>query len=261
MRRFLFVLTLLFCSCCQTIAGTAEQKGLAIMEEADRRTSGYKNYSADMVMILRNRKNEESSRTIRSRVLETAEDGDKSLNIFDTPKDVRGTALLTFTHKFSNDDQWLYLPALKRVKRINSSNKSGPFMGSEFAYEDLGSHEVEKYTYRYLTDTEFQGHQCFIVERKPKDTKNSGYLRILTWLDKSEYRVWQEEYYDKKNRLLKTLTLADYRQYLDYLWKPHRMEMINHQSGKETDFLISNYRFQTGLTDKDFSKSSLKRLR
>jgi len=133
-------------------AETPEEKGLAIAQEAERRDLGWESSEATMEMILRNRHGQESTREMRSRSLEVADDGDKSLIIFDHPRDVRGTALLTFSHKTGDDDQWLYLPALKRVKRIASSNKSGPFMGSEFAYEDISSQEVEKYTYKYLRD-------------------------------------------------------------------------------------------------------------
>ena len=74
----------------------------------------------------------ESKRELEIRTLEVKDDGDKSLTVFHTPRDVRGTALLTFSHGVDPDDQWLYLPALRRVKRIASNNQSGPFMGSEF---------------------------------------------------------------------------------------------------------------------------------
>ena len=137
---------------CGAFAETAGEKGLAIAQEADRRDSGFGNYTNDVEMILKNKQGQESTRKIRSKTLEVADDGDKSLTIFDEPRDVQGTALLSFTHKEGPDDQWLYLPALKRVKRISSDNKSGPFMGSEFAYEDITSQEVDKYTYKYISD-------------------------------------------------------------------------------------------------------------
>ena len=97
-------------------------------------------------MVLKNRHGDESERDLRIRILEVEGDGDKSLSIFDSPGDVKGTAFLTFTHKFADNDQWLYLPALKRVKRISSGNRSGSFMGSEFAYEDISSEETEKFS-------------------------------------------------------------------------------------------------------------------
>jgi len=244
-----------------TTAATPEEKGLAIAREADRRDAGFLDFTADMLMILKNKHGQKSVRKIRARTLEVENDGDKSLTIFDNPRDVKGTAFLTFSHKTGDDDQWLYLPALKRVKRISSRNKSGSFMGSEFAYEDISSQEVEKYTYKWIQDEAYDGRECFVVERYPVDKKNSGYTRQLVWLDKSEYRVWKVEYYDRKHSLLKTLTVNGYQQYLDKYWRAEKMVMVNHQNGKSTDLVWSNYKFRMGLKDKDFSKNSLKRVR
>lgn len=237
-----------------------EEKGLAIALEADRRDTGFRDFTADMQMVLRNRHGQESNRMIRFRVLETTDDGDKSMTIFDNPGDVKGTAFLTFTHKTGDDDQWLYLPALKRVKRISSNNKSGSFMGSEFAYEDLSSQEVEKYTYRWLRDESLDGQDCFVVEFIPVD-ENSGYTRRVTWIDQAEYRLQRVEYYDRKNTLLKTLTVDGYGLYLGRFWRAESMQMVNHQNGKSTELIWSNYAFQTGLKETDFSQASLKRAR
>lgn len=241
-------------------AETPEQKGLAIALEADRRGDGFGDTSATMQMILRNRQGEESKREIRSRVLEVKADGDKSMIVFDQPRDVAGTALLTYTHKSADDDRWLYLPALKRVKRIASSNKSGPFMGSEFAYEDLGSQEPEKYTYKWLRDEKLDGQDVFVFERYPKD-KDSGYTRQVIWMDQAEYRPLKIEFHDRKQSLLKTLTFAGYQQYLGKYWRPAKLDMINHQTGKSTTLLFSDYKFRNGYTERDFDQNSLKSAR
>jgi outer membrane lipoprotein-sorting protein len=240
---------------------TAEEKGLAIAIEADRRNDGFGDTTADMMMTLRNKQGNESIRVIRSKTLEVIDDGDKSLSIFDTPKDVQGTAFLSFSHKVGDDEQWLYLPALKRVKRINSRNKSGSFMGSEFAYEDIASQEVEKYTYKHLREEELNGMPCYVGESYPVDKKNSGYTKRVTWLDKDEYRLQKVEFYDRKKSLLKTLNVSGYQQYLGKYWRADSMEMINHQTGKSTTLQWTNYRFKTGLTDSDFNSTSLKRIR
>ncbi|HIQ36985.1 MAG TPA: outer membrane lipoprotein-sorting protein [Desulfocapsa sulfexigens] len=240
---------------------TAEEKGLAIAMEADKRDEGFGDYTANMTMILKNRQGKESRRTIRSKTLEVPGDGDKSLSIFDTPRDVKGTAFLTFSHKKGDDEQWLYLPALKRVKRINSRNKSGSFMGSEFAYEDIASQEVEKYTYKHLREEEYQGTLCFVGESFPVDKKNSGYTKRISWVDTAEYRLLKVEFYDRKKSLLKTLTIEGYQQYLDKYWRADSMNMVNHQTGKSTTLLWNDYKFRTGLTDKDFNSTSLKRVR
>jgi outer membrane lipoprotein-sorting protein len=238
-----------------------EDKGLAIAQEADKRDTDFGDFTANMQMILRNKQGQESKRKMRVRTLEVKEDGNKSLTIFDTPRDIKGTAFLNFTHKKGDDDQWLYLPALKRVKRISSRNKSGSFMGSEFAYEDISSQELEKYTYKWIRDEKYKGYECFVIEYYPVDKKNSGYTRQLTWLDKSQYRVWKVEYYDRKNSHLKTLTNKGYRQYLDKYWRADEMYMVNHQTGKSTKLIMSNCKFRTGLKDQDFNKNSLKRVR
>ena len=103
---------------------TTQEKGLAIIIEADKRDIGWGNSSADMLMTLRNKKGRESIREIRVKNLEVEGDGDKGLTVFDKPRDVKGTAFLTYSHALEADEQWLFLPALKRVKRISSSNKS-----------------------------------------------------------------------------------------------------------------------------------------
>jgi hypothetical protein len=243
------------------MAQSAEDKGLKIAREADRRDEGFQDTTANMQMILMNRHGEKSVRDIRTRTLEVPGDGDKSLIIFDSPMDVKGTAFLNFTHKQGDDDQWLYLPALRRVKRISSNNKSGSFMGSEFSYEDIASQEVEKYTYKWLRDEELNGQPCFVIERYPKDQRNSGYTKEVVWIDKDEYRTLKVEYYDRKSALLKTLTMGDYRQYQDQYWRAHDMYMVNHQTGKSTRLLFSDYQFATGLRDADFNRNSLKRIR
>ena len=233
-------------------------RGLEIAIESDKRDTGFIDSTAKMTMELKNKQGDTSTRYIRIKTLEVNDDGDKSMSIFDKPTDVKGTAFLTFSHAITPDDQWLYLPALKRVKRINSKNKSGPFMGSEFAYEDLSSQEVEKYTYKYLRDETLNGIDCFVVERYPVD-KNSGYTRQVGWVNKEEYRSEKIVFYDRKNSLLKTLTFSNYKQYLDQYWRADELHMINHQTGKSTLLSWSNYKFKTGLRDKDFSRNSLKR--
>ena len=234
--------------------------GLAIAVESDKRDQGFGDFTADLTMILKNRHGETSERYIRSKTLEIIGDGDKTLSIFDKPRDVKGTAFLSFSHKEGADEQWLYLPALKRVKKISSNNKSGPFMGSEFAFEDLSSQEVEKYTYKYLGDDLLDGINCFMLERDPVDPK-SGYTVQIVWIDKEEYRPLKVDYYDRKSSLLKTLTLSNYKQYLDKYWRASEMNMVNHQTGKSTRLEWKNYKFATGLTSRDFDKNSLKRAR
>ena len=254
------LLAVLLCLPLWLQAQTPQDKGLQIAKDADAYDNGFGDFTADMVMTLKNKKGETSVRQIRIRTLEVEGDGDKSLSIFDEPADVKGTAMLTYSHGLEPDDQWLYLPAIKRVKRISSRNKSGPFMGSEFAFEDLGSQEVEKYSYQYLREEPCGEFECYVLERVPA-YQYSGYTRQVVWMDKEAYRMMKVDYYDRKNEPLKTLVASDYQQFLGRYWRAGRMEMVNHQNGKSTTLDWNNYRFQTGLTDNDFKSQTLKRAR
>jgi outer membrane lipoprotein-sorting protein len=241
-------------------ASTPQERGLEIAREMDRRDSGFHDFESSMSMLLRNRHGEESLRNMRNKTLEVADDGDKTLVIFDEPPDVKGTALLSFSHKAGDDDQWLYLPALKRVKRIASRNKSGPFMGSEFAYEDIASQEVEKYTYNYIGEENLDGKAALLIERFPVDP-NSGYTRQQVWVDAERYIPLKIEFYDRKQALLKTLVFRGYQQYLEQFWRADQMFMENHQTGKSTLLSWKKYNFRSGLDEGDFNKNSLKRAR
>jgi hypothetical protein len=175
------------------VAADAE-KGLEIAKERKTRDIGWGDSQASSSMILRNAQGQETERKIRVKNLEVLDDGDKGLTIFDQPRDVKGSAFLNFSHAVEPDEQWIYLPALKRVKRIASRNKSGPFMGSEFAYEDLSSFELEKFSFNYLRDEQFNGEQMFVLEQVPTD-KYSGYRKQLVWIDKEHYRAFKIEFY------------------------------------------------------------------
>jgi outer membrane lipoprotein-sorting protein len=185
--------------------------------------------------------------------------GDKSLVIFNTPKDVEGTALLSHAKILDPDDQWLFLPALKRVKRISSKNKSGPFVGSEFAFEDFTSTELNKYDYLWLRQEACGDMICDVIQRKPR-YKYSGYKKQIAWIDQKDLQLRKIEFYNRRDSLLKTLTLEDYRQY-GSIWRAHKLHMLNHSNGKSTDLIYDNYQFKVGLTDNDFVKGRLAELR
>jgi len=241
--------------------GMAEtQTGLDIMQEVKLRDTGWEDMSARLEMVLKNRNGDKHQRFMKMKVLEMQGDGDKSLSIFNSPKDVKGTAFLSFTHALEADEQWLYLPGLKRVKRISSSNKSGPFLGSEIAFEDLSSFELDKYSYTYLRD-ELQGAiDCFVIETKPQ-YEYSGYTRTIIWVDKARYIPVKIDYYDRKNSLLKTQIFNDYQQFLGKYWRSSNMSMENYVTGKSTQLLWTDYKFKNGFTKRQFDKNSLKRSR
>lgn len=249
------IVAMLFLSGTLVKAQGAKSRGLNIAKAAEQADLGFKSSIVDLKMTLKNKNGQTSERSLTTKTLELTADGDKSLIVFNSPKDVKGTSTLTFTHKVGSDDQWLFLPSIKRVKRISSNNKSGPFVGSEFAYEDLSSQEVEKYTYNFIEEK----GDFLIVEQDPVDPK-SGYTRRLVTYNKSKgYRIEKVDFYDRKNSLLKTLTYADYKAYKNKFWRAGTFKMVNHQSNKETILSFSNYNFDANLTEDDFTQAALQR--
>ena len=243
-------------------ASTPEEKGFDIAARSDRSDRGFTDSEVQLKMVLRNKAGQESRRTLVLKTLEVPDEnqGDKSLIIFDSPADIDGTALLSHAKILDPDDQWLYLPALKRTKRISSVNKSGPFVGSEFAFEDFTALELNKYRYKFLRTEAFNGMLCDVVERYPR-YEHSGYTKQISWIDQKVYQVRKVEFHDRRGDLLKTLTLEDYRDYGANYWRAHKLTMVNHQTGKSTDLLYSAYVFKRGLSNRDFSKGVLRRIR
>jgi len=242
-------------------AATEEARGFEIAARSDRSDLGFGDSEVELKMILRNAAGQESSRALRISTLEKADEsvGDKSLVLFDTPRDIEGTALLSHAKILDPDDQWLYLPALKRVKRISSSNKSGPFVGSEFAFEDFTAIELNKFDYRYVGEEACGDLTCDVIERTPR-YEASGYTKQVSWVDQTDFQIRKVEFYDRRGDLLKVLELKGYRNY-EGIWRAHQLSMTNVQTNKETDLVYGDFSFGIGLSENDFVKGRLSRLR
>ena len=259
-KNTLLVSSLLLTSLPAVSAIDQVQQGLEIAIKMDERDTGWVDQENKLEMALFNSQGEKSVRYMRNRALEVENDGDKTLVIFDEPADVSGTAFLSYTHKQGSDDQWLFLPALKRVKRIASDNKSGPFMGSDFAYEDITSQEVEKYTYKYIKEDTLNDKKMLVIERYPT-SDTSGYSKQIVWVDAEHYISHKIEYYDRKGALLKTQEFFDYKQYANKYWRADKLVMVNHQKSTKTEIHLSGYSLGNGLSANQFSTRALSRLR
>ena len=243
------------------VFAAGQDRGFDIAARSDRSDLGFGDSRVALQMVLRNAAGQETTRELSITTLEKPDEtvGDKSLVIFDTPRDIEGTALLSHAKILEPDDQWLYLPALKRVKRISSANKSGPFVGSEFAFEDFTAIELNKFDYRYLRSEPCGELSCDVLERTPR-YENSGYTKQLSWIDDSDYQIRRVEFYDRRGDLLKVLELGDYRNY-EGVWRAHRLSMTNVQTNKQTVLLYGEYEFGVGVGTNDFVKGRLSRLR
>lgn len=245
-----------------TTLAFADDRGFEIAARSDRTDLGFGGSDVELNMVLRNAAGQEDTRSLRISTLEKPDEtvGDKSMVLFETPRDIEGTALLSHAKILDPDDQWLYLPALKRVKRISSSNKSGPFVGSEFAFEDFTAIELNKFDYEFVGTESCGDLQCDVVKRIPR-YENSGYTKQMSWVDQDDFQLRKVEFYDRRGDLLKVLELSDYRQYENGIWRAHLLSMSNVQTNKQTDLVYEVYAFDSELADSDFVKGRLSRLR
>lgn len=232
-----------------------------IAQKVKKSSDGYESSKSVLEMILIDQSKKESKREMISISLEhkgeNSQEGDKSLMEFKTPLDVKGTKFLTHEKINENNNQWLYLPALKRIKRITSESKSGSFMGSEFSYEDISSREPLKYNYsEEYEEVEFNGIKCYKYERYSKD-KNSGYSKQILWVDSLRFIVLKIEFYDRKKELLKTATYNNYKK-IGNTYRVGDIFMQNHQNYKSTKLNYLKDEIHLNLDESLFTKRYLK---
>ncbi|MCO4793346.1 MAG: outer membrane lipoprotein-sorting protein [Bacteriovoracaceae bacterium] len=256
-----FVFLLTFIVNFQAIAkDSPEQKGLKIAKITRKANEGFKGEESSMEMVLIDAYKAKTVRQMKSKVREDGSDGDRSLMVFLNPKDVKGTKMLTHSHKNDDDDQWLFLPSLRRVKRISSRNKSSSFMGSEFSYEDLGSQEIEKYNYKWLKDSKTKkGEALWVLQRIPK--KKSGYSKMVMYVSKKKNNPVKIDYYDRKGELLKSAVFSKYKVYKvgkKKLYRASKIHMKNVQTKKQSIFTWKSRKLGIKHKSRDFDKRSLK---
>lgn len=254
MRSLLLTFCILFAFA--SFAATPEEKGLEIAKKMQASNDGFVGEDSEMEMVLIDAYGAKTTRIMEGKVMEVDGDGDKSISIFLNPKDVKGTKMLTHTHKDDDDDQWLYLPTVRRVKRISSSNKSSAFMGSEFSYEDLGSQELEKYNFKLIKETK----DGWLLERTPK-TK-SGYSKMIMTVSKKYMNPVKIQYFDRKSELLKVGEFSNWKQFKlgkKALWRANKIHMKNLQTKKESIFEWKKRKLGVKHKSLDFNKTALSR--
>lgn len=234
-------------------------KGLEIAKKIDKINTGFVGEFSEMEMILINAQGDKITRKLNSKVKENTSDGDMSLSTFLIPKDVEGTKMLTWTHKKDDDDQWLFMPSLKRVKRIHSNNKEASFMGSEFSYEDLGSQEVEKFTYKFIEEGKLQdGTEYWKIERYP--TKKSGYTKQVSTISKKYNNPVKIEYYNRRKELKKTADFSNFKEYKvgkKTFFRANKIHVVNHLTKKQSVLKWNKREIGKKFSKKDFSKEGL----
>jgi len=234
--------------------------GLEIMTRVDQQESGDDQNSNATFHLINKRGQKRVRDTIRLWKDYNGKDGfdAKMITFFKSPPDVRGTGFLSWSYwdDKKDDDQWLYLPALRKVRRIASSNKGDYFMGTDFTYDDMGERKVREDHHTLVKEETYENVDCYIVESIPKE-KGYIYSKKLTWVDKVNWLTLKVDYYDRKEKFLKTLKTK--WQMVDGIWTWKRSEMKNHRTGHKTIIEIKDVKLNTGLTDRVFTERTLKR--
>ena len=226
----------------------------------DLPTGKTSSYTVSLTLI--DKKGKERNREISSY---TMKDGstDKTVLVFKTPKDVAGISYLSYDYPDKADgstvdsDSWIYLPAMKKVRRVSGSSKDDDFQGTDFTYDDIGTRSLSKDNFAILGEEKVDGSDCWILEAKAKDSK-AKVSRRVTWVDKKTYVVRKGEYYDKQNKLQKTLTCENIKQVKGY-WTTQKMTMTNVQSNHKTIYEVKDLKYDEKVNESFFTVSALER--
>lgn len=183
-----------------------------------------------------------------------------------SPSNVKNTAFLTWDYPeaHKDDDQWLYLPAMRKVRRISASDRGDYFLGTDLTYEDMKLEtrvSIGDYKRTTLGEDEVEGHHCYLLQSFPVDQETArelGYGRVEQWVDSEIWMVRRAKFWDPKGNLLKTAHIRDISR-VQGIWTQHRIEVENHKTGHRTLFLFSAVDYRQGIDDGLFTQNALRR--
>ena len=188
---------------------------------------------------------------------------------FRKPASDKGTSFLTWEHKNKDDDQWLYLPALKRVRRISAADKHKSFMGTDFSYNDMAPPHPDEFTHKLLGEEKVDDNDCYLVESAHKtytgdaaykNKKKYQYSKMISYIRKDNYMLIKARFFDKKGRESKEFHARDIKK-IDGIWTSLVVEMKKLKTGHRTILTTTDIKYNTGIGDKFFSQRELKKRR
>ena len=240
----------------------AQPTGREIIEEMDqiKKPMDIKTHLKMTLISLKGGKERRRSRELIS-FEKRYEDGQydkKSLLIFSQPKEVKGSGFLTWDKVgFKPDDQWLYLPALRKVKRIRSKEKGRSFMGTDFSYEDLSDRDINADDYKLIGEEVIHGSDCYKIKANPKE-KDAQYSTRILWVDKQNFLLKRVEFFNNKGISYKLLNIPDHVKNGEY-WTASMMIMKNLNKAHSTELKVLKVDYDQDLKDNVFTESFMKR--
>ncbi len=229
--------------------------GNTLAQKVYDRDDGRDSYAKIRMLLIDKR----GKKRMRSMISATKDFGNLSKNLirFNSPADIENTGFLSWGNEDRDDDQFLYLPALRRVRRIVSKQKSNRFVNTDYTYEDMQKRKVEEDHHRLLRDERFKDYDCWVLESIPKKPKDSQYGKTISWIIKDIFIPIKREYYDKKDRLIKT-SLGRKIKKTDGIYTVMESEMRNFKRKHRTLMKTDSIRYNTGIPDEVFTRRYLK---
>ncbi|MCG8618338.1 MAG: outer membrane lipoprotein-sorting protein [Desulfobacterales bacterium] len=254
--RLAIVILLFFTLFALHSADATELTGRDIMVMVDEAPDGDDKKSI-VEMILINHRGRKRVRTMVSFSKDYGRDT-KKLMAFKKPLDVKGTSFLSweYDNPEKDDDKWLYMPALRKVRRISGESDNDAFMGSDFTYDDMGDRNVDEDTHTLIGEATVSGHDCWKIQSVPVE-KNSAYDRRTLWVRKDALITVKAEYFDAQG-LIKTFIVEELRPHQDF-WTIFKMKMENHRENHATIMNVSDVDYNTGVSDRFFSVNTISR--
>jgi len=245
--------------CCMLTLPTPAFAGMSaydIVKKTEDLLDQAKDSKMEMTMILESKKGEKRERTLSAFTRREGENKSKSIIFFNSPSDVKGTSFLVWTDENKQDKQWLYLPALQRVRQISSSGKGESFMGTELTFFDMGSQDINDYTYTLVKEENVNNEMCFVIKAVPK--KVEYYNAITIWIRKSNYIPIKADFYDTKGQYLKQGLFMNVKT-IKGINTPTHIEISNEQNGRKTIIDLNNIIYDSGLKDNIFTERFMTR--
>jgi len=215
-----------------------------------------------LTIVLINQRGKERQREMMRYVQTDANKKDKSFLEFLKPADVKGTRFLTHEHVGRDDDRWMYLPALRKIRRITASNNTDNFMGTDLTFEDTRSEHLDSHTYTLVREEQLDGRDAYVIEAvpsTPQEKKESGYSKRHIWVDKATFLMMQRQFWNKKGEHIKTSKRSDLQQLAPDIWAYNRFDVEHVKRRHRSVFIFGERKINTALQDSLFSQRSLTR--
>jgi len=245
-----------------TVSYCQNNTALDIVKKYDEQSS-FNDETSKMTMVLLNKQGDKRVREIVRYLVTDKNDKRSSLIKFLSPADVKGTGFLVIENIGRDDDQWLYLPAFNKSRRISSSNETDYFVGSDFTYEDLSREDLNEFSYELLPETTIDGHLCYQIKALPKSEKkikDSGYSKRELFIRKDNYILVKANFYDKSGSLIKTYSTENVKLVEGtQKWRAFTFGMANIKNSHKTVISITKLDINKNLDKEIFTLKNLEK--